>query len=71
MWSFSDNRRERVQICYRMKEGSVREIAKELNAEFQGRGGGKPDMAMAGGKDASKIDDALMRADEILRNMLK
>ncbi|MGN0520959.1 MAG: alanine--tRNA ligase [Candidatus Fimenecus sp.] len=45
----------------------VREVAKIAG----GNGGGKPDMAMAGGKDASKIDDALMRADEILRNMLK
>lgn len=45
----------------------VREIAKIAG----GNGGGKPDMAMAGGKDASKVDDALMRADEILRNMLK
>ncbi|MGN0571133.1 MAG: alanine--tRNA ligase [Candidatus Fimenecus sp.] len=45
----------------------VREVAKIAG----GNGGGKPDMAMAGGKDASKIDDALMRADEILRNILK
>lgn len=45
----------------------VREVAKVAG----GNGGGKPDMAMAGGKDASKIDDALMRADEFLRNMLK
>ena len=45
----------------------VREVAKVAG----GNGGGKPDMAMAGGKDASKIDDALMRADELLRNMIK
>lgn len=45
----------------------VREVAKIAG----GSGGGKPDMAMAGGKDPSKVDDALMRADEILRNMLK
>lgn len=45
----------------------VREVAKIAG----GNGGGKPDMAMAGGKDASKVDDALMRADEILRDMLK
>ena len=36
-----------------------------------GSGGGKPDMAMAGGKDISKIDDALMSANEILKSMLK
>lgn len=45
----------------------VREVAKITG----GNGGGKPDMAMAGGKDASKIDDALMRADDILRSMMK
>lgn len=45
----------------------VREVAKIAG----GNGGGKPDMAMAGGKDISKVDDALMRTDEILRDMLK
>ena len=46
-------------------------LVKQIAAIAGGNGGGKPDMAMAGGKDASKVDDALMRADEILRNMLK
>ncbi len=45
----------------------VREVAKIAG----GSGGGKPDMAMAGGKDISKIDDALASADEILKSMLK
>ncbi len=45
----------------------VREVAKIAG----GSGGGKPDMAMAGGKDISKIDDALMNANDILRTMLK
>ncbi len=45
----------------------VREVAKIAG----GSGGGKPDMAMAGGKDISKIDDALMSANEILKSMLK
>lgn len=45
----------------------VREVAKVAG----GSGGGKPDMAMAGGKDVSKVDDALMRADEIVRAQLK
>ncbi len=45
----------------------VREVAKLAG----GSGGGKPDMAMAGGKDPSKVDDAIMGADEILRSMLK
>ncbi|MBQ5678080.1 MAG: alanine--tRNA ligase [Clostridia bacterium] len=45
----------------------VREVAKVAG----GSGGGKPDMAMAGGKDISKIDDALMSAKEILESMIK
>ncbi len=36
-----------------------------------GSGGGKPDMAMAGGKEIAKIDDALMSAKEIIASMLK
>ena len=45
----------------------VREVAKVAG----GSGGGKPDMAMAGGKEIAKIDDALMSANEILKSMLK
>ncbi|MBR5201790.1 MAG: alanine--tRNA ligase, partial [Clostridia bacterium] len=45
----------------------VREVAKVAG----GSGGGKPDMAMAGGKEISKIDDALMSAKEILASMIK
>ena len=45
----------------------VREVAKIAG----GSGGGKPDMAMAGGKDISKIDDALVSAKEILALMIK
>ncbi len=45
----------------------VREIAKLTG----GNGGGKPDSAMAGGKDASKIEEALSKAPEILKSQLK
>ncbi len=45
----------------------IREVAKLTG----GNGGGKPDSAMAGGKDASKIDEALKKASEILNSMLK
>ena len=31
-----------------------------------GRGGGRPELAQAGGKDASKIDDVLRNARELL-----
>ena len=45
----------------------VREIAKITG----GNGGGKPDSAMAGGKDASKIDEALNNAVELVKTQLK
>ncbi len=35
-----------------------------------GNGGGKPDSAMAGGKDISKIAEALQKADEIVKGMI-
>ena len=36
-----------------------------------GKGGGRPDNAMAGGRDASKIVNALASANDTLKNMLK
>ncbi len=36
-----------------------------------GNGGGRPDSAMAGAKDASKIDEALKSAADVVRAMLK
>ena len=45
----------------------VREVAKVAD----GNGGGKPDMAMAGGKNLSKVDEALAKTEEILKNLLK
>jgi alanyl-tRNA synthetase len=36
-----------------------------------GKGGGRPDNAMAGGQDASKISEALAKAEEILGTMVK
>ena len=41
-------------------------IIKEITAIAGGRGGGKPDMAQGGGADASKIDDALAKVDDIV-----
>lgn len=46
-------------------------IIKEITAIAGGRGGGKPDMAQGGGTDASKIDDALARVDEIVAEQTK
>jgi alanyl-tRNA synthetase len=36
-----------------------------------GNGGGKPDFAMAGGKDISKVDEAINSAENIVKSMLK
>ncbi|QDT35460.1 alanine--tRNA ligase [Thalassoglobus polymorphus] len=44
----------------------VREAAKIVG----GGGGGRPDLAEAGGKDASKIDSALVKGAEIYKNLL-
>ncbi len=44
----------------------IRELAKTTG----GGGGGKPDFAQAGGKDATKIDAALTLAKEVLRAQL-
>ncbi len=45
----------------------VREVARVAG----GAGGGKPDSAMAGAKDVSKIPEALKKASEIVGDMLK
>ena len=45
----------------------VREVAKIAG----GNGGGKPDSAMAGGKDASKVDEALKAVAELVKAQLK
>ena len=47
------------------------QIIKEITAIAGGRGGGKPDMAQGGGSDASKIDDALAKVDEIVAAQTK
>ena len=46
-------------------------IIKNITAVAGGRGGGKPDMAQGGGTDASKIDDALAKVDDLVIEMTK
>ncbi|MGO4108102.1 alanine--tRNA ligase [Paenibacillus sp. YAF4_2] len=43
-------------------------IVKEAAAHCGGSGGGRPDMAQAGGKDASKLVEALKLAEELVLN---
>ncbi|MNE50725.1 Alanine--tRNA ligase [compost metagenome] len=41
-------------------------LVKEVAAVCGGGGGGRPDMAQAGGKDASKLSEALAKAEELV-----
>ncbi len=45
-------------------------IIKEITAVAGGSGGGKPDMAQGGGKDSSKIDEALSKAETIIKEQI-
>ncbi len=45
----------------------IREIAKVAG----GGGGGRPDMAQAGGKDASKVNEAINKGKEVLKAQIK
>ena len=44
-------------------------LIKEIAAEVGGGGGGKPNMAQAGGKDVTKIDAAMAKAKALLKNV--
>jgi alanyl-tRNA synthetase len=46
------------------------DIVKAIAPIVDGGGGGRPQMAQAGGKDPGKIDDALVRAAELIRERL-
>jgi alanyl-tRNA synthetase len=45
-------------------------LVKELAPIVGGGGGGRPDFAEAGGRDASRIDDMLARSPEVLKALL-
>ncbi len=42
-------------------------ILRDVSAICGGRGGGRPDSAMSGGRDLDKIDEALAKVEEILK----
>ncbi len=46
-------------------------LIREIASVTGGSGGGRPDMAQAGGKDISKIDEALNKAKDLIENQLK
>jgi alanyl-tRNA synthetase len=43
------------------------DLVKELSKTLGGRGGGKPELAQAGGGDPAQLDAALARAYELVR----
>ncbi|HOJ76654.1 MAG TPA: alanine--tRNA ligase [Bacillota bacterium] len=45
-------------------------IIKQVAAETGGSGGGRPDLAQAGGKDASKIGQALAVGEQLIKELL-
>ena len=45
----------------------IREVAKATG----GGGGGRPDMAQAGGKDISKVDEALSIVPDLVKSQIK
>ncbi len=47
------------------------DVVRQVAQIAGGNGGGKPDFARAGGKDITKVDDAIMKCDEIVKSMLK
>ena len=44
-------------------------ILRDISAICGGKGGGRPDSAMSGGRDLDKIDEALARVEEILSSI--
>jgi alanyl-tRNA synthetase len=49
---------------------SAQSLIQKLAPIVGGKGGGKPDLAQAGGKDAAKIDEALSAAPQAVRELL-
>ena len=46
------------------------DVVKEIAPIVGGGGGGRPQMAQAGGKDASKLEEAMNKAAEIIKSKL-
>ena len=46
-------------------------IVKAISAVCDGKGGGRPDSAMAGGKDVSKADDVVTAVADTVAAMIK
>jgi alanyl-tRNA synthetase len=53
-----------------LKKMNSSEIIREIAPLIEGRGGGKPDLAQAGGTRLEKLDDALSRAKDVITKKL-
>ncbi|MBK8182200.1 MAG: alanine--tRNA ligase [Candidatus Competibacteraceae bacterium] len=83
---YKDQLKTAVVVLATVEEGKVRLVAGVTPAETQrikagelvnaiaqqvgGKGGGRPDMAQAGGTDPTKLDEALRRVPEWIRSQL-
>ena len=64
--SFPLSQLRRAAIAVRKAFRHLPKSDEALVARFGGKGGGKPDNARGGGKDASKLDEALAKAKSLL-----
>lgn len=70
------NGEERSQMICMLGSESVKaglhagKIVKEVSSIFGGKGGGKPNMAQAGGARSEKVKDALFMASDIVKGFL-
>ncbi|NCC95292.1 MAG: hypothetical protein EOM02_00470, partial [Synergistales bacterium] len=70
------NGEERSQMICMLGTDSVKaglhagKIVKEVSSIFGGKGGGKPNMAQAGGARSERIKDALSQASDIVKGFL-
>jgi alanyl-tRNA synthetase len=58
----------RVNVTNKIK---ANEILKEIAPIIKGGGGGKPEMAQAGGKASENLDKALKKGEEIIKNIIR
>ena len=58
----------REAIARGIKAGALAKLASAITG---GNGGGQPDFAMAGVRDATKVDEALAAVPELARSLMK
>ena len=51
-----------------LSDETLGKILKDIARIVGGRGGGRPDMAQAGGTKIERLSEAMRRAEEIIRN---